>query len=154
MGQLFSLNWFRRIWNRIFEHLIIKKEDIKKWQGPRTDAWAMPVFRRKKTRGIQKVQSREGQRAERRTKMFMEVKEEWSLQGFWWHILAYKWKRTRMNYFWNLFFQMFRTLKITQHPFIQDETKLKTMQKATGFGTSWWLLESNFSTMMMSEARQ
>ena len=28
------------------------------------------------------------------------------------------------------------------------------MQKATGFGTSWWPLESNFSTLMMSGARR
>jgi len=85
---------------------------------------------------------------------FMEAKEEWSLQGFQWHTLNYKWKQSRMNYFQNLFFQMFRTLKITEHPVLQSETKLRTTQKNTGFGTSWWPLKSNFSAMMMSGARR
>ena len=86
----------------------------------------------RKQEGSRRYKEEKFRELRREQRCFTEAKEEWSLQGFQWHTLTYKWKQTRMNYFQNLFFQMFRTLKITEHPVLQGETTLRTMQKATG----------------------
>lgn len=81
--------------------------------------------------------TRRGQRAERRTKMLHGSQGRMISSRIPVAYLGLQMKANQNELFSKFIFQMFRTLKITEHPVLQGETKLGTMQKATGFGTSW-----------------